>query len=81
MRKVALKPKDPTTQARPQLAPGLRSIHIQDAGAEARASKVRRPVHVLYYRVVAPDLIEVVRVLHERMDPFRHLQEVANDKD
>jgi toxin ParE1/3/4 len=30
-------------------------------------------VHVLYYRVLAPGLIEIVRVLHERMEPSRHL--------
>ena len=36
-------------------------------------TKVRGPVHVLYYRVVRPDLVEIVRVLHERMEPGRHI--------
>jgi plasmid stabilization system protein ParE len=35
---------------------------------------------VLYYRVVTPDLIEIVRVLHERMEPSRHLSEVSEDQ-
>jgi toxin ParE1/3/4 len=30
-------------------------------------------VHVVFYRVAHPDLIEVIRVLHERMEPSRHL--------
>jgi len=30
-------------------------------------------VHVLYYRTAAPGLIEIVRVLHERMEPSRHI--------
>jgi toxin ParE1/3/4 len=29
--------------------------------------------HVLFYRTIEPDGIEVVRVLHQRMDPYRHL--------
>jgi plasmid stabilization system protein ParE len=32
-----------------------------------------RPVHVLFYRTRQPDSIEIVRILHERMDPVRHL--------
>ena len=34
-----------------------------------------RPVerHVLYYRILG-DVIEVVRILHERADPSRHVQ-------
>jgi toxin ParE1/3/4 len=38
-------------------------------------ARVRGPVHVLYYRVVRPDLVEIVRVLHERMEPSRHIGE------
>jgi hypothetical protein len=32
-------------------------------------------MRILYYRAVAPELIEIVRVLHECMDPGRHLRE------
>jgi plasmid stabilization system protein ParE len=35
--------------------------------------KVRRPVHILYYRMVRPGLVEIVRVLHERMEPSRYI--------
>jgi toxin ParE1/3/4 len=34
---------------------------------------VRRPVHVIYYREIAPGLVEIVRILHERMEPGRWL--------
>lgn len=29
--------------------------------------------HTLYYRIVRPDLIDVVRILHKRMDVDQHL--------
>jgi len=41
---------------------------------------VRRPGHVLYYRTVAPGLIVIVRVLHERVEPSRHLSEISEDQ-
>jgi toxin ParE1/3/4 len=45
-------------EQRPRLFPGC------------RARRAER--HVIYYRI-AGDLIEVVRILHERTDPVRHL--------
>jgi toxin ParE1/3/4 len=42
---------------------------------------VRRPAHVLYYRALTPDLIEIVRVLHERMDPSRHMGAAGGSSD
>ena len=32
-----------------------------------------KPVHVLFYRVLKSGLVEIVRVLHERMEPSRHI--------
>ncbi len=81
MRKVSADPKGPATRTRAELASGLRSFHIQHVRAGDSGAKVIRPVHILYYRAVAPDLIEIVRVLHERMDPHRHLDEVSEDQD
>jgi hypothetical protein len=31
--------------------------------------------HIIFYRSIADDCIEIVRVLHERMDAERHLSE------
>jgi toxin ParE1/3/4 len=42
---------------------------------------VRRPVHILYYRMVRPDVVEIVRVLHEHMEPRRHLRSGSHDCD
>ena len=80
MRQVAADPEGPLTRTRPDLRSGLRSFHIRYARCPP-AAKVRRPVHVLYYRVAEEDLIEIVRVLHERMDPSRHLDERTTDAD
>ena len=33
------------------------------------------PVLVLYYRVAAAGIVEIIRVLHERMEPQRHLED------
>jgi toxin ParE1/3/4 len=42
---------------------------------EVRAGYRRHAVgsHALYYRIASGDLIDVVRVLHQRMDVDRHL--------
>ncbi len=31
------------------------------------------PVHSIFYRVLRPGVIEIVRVLHDRMEPKRHI--------
>ncbi|MFI8481620.1 type II toxin-antitoxin system RelE/ParE family toxin [Pseudomonas sp. NPDC078700] len=43
---------------RPELMPNTRSFHIES--------------HTLFYRVIA-NRVEVIRVLHGRQDPQRHL--------
>ncbi|MCH2056356.1 MAG: type II toxin-antitoxin system RelE/ParE family toxin [Thalassotalea sp.] len=44
---------------RPELLPGARSLPIEG--------------HALFYRVTA-DTVEIIRVLHGRQDPQRHLK-------
>ncbi|HML14454.1 MAG TPA: type II toxin-antitoxin system RelE/ParE family toxin [Xanthobacteraceae bacterium] len=73
MRKVAADPLGPTTRRRADLLPGIRSFHIRYARSTEPGQKVIGPVHVLYYRVIEPGLIEIIRVLHDRMDPARHI--------
>ena len=36
---------------------------------------------MLYYRVAEEGVIEIVRVLHERMEPSRHLDELPTEGD
>jgi toxin ParE1/3/4 len=69
MRKLASDPRD-----RGELQPGLRSLHLRYAGVRRRDAQVRRPVHVLYYRVIRAGLVEIVRILHARMEPARWLE-------
>ena len=71
MRTAAVDPHGPVTRERTDLRPGIRSLHVRHAGGHDPDIKVRRAVHVLYYRAIAPDVIEIVRVLHERMEPSR----------
>ena len=75
MRQVADQPEGPLTKRRTELRSGIHSFHIRHARRASDAAKVRRPVHVLYYRVAREGVIEIVRVLHEKMDPSRHLEE------
>jgi toxin ParE1/3/4 len=73
MRKIAAEPEGPTTRDRAELSRGIRSFHLRNAQAGKAQAQVRRPVHILFYRVVRPGLVEVVRVLHERMETGRHV--------
>jgi toxin ParE1/3/4 len=72
MRKVAAEPDGSTTRDRVELYPGVRSLLLRNAVSGGAAAGVRRPVHLLYYRVVRSGLVEIVRILHERMESGRH---------
>jgi toxin ParE1/3/4 len=80
MRMVAANPDGPLTQARNELSHGLRSFHLRHARGIAPQANVKKPVHVLYYRATQSGIIEIVRVLHERMEPSRHFTESTDDK-
>ena len=70
-RAIAAKPRGPTTRERSALLPGIRSFHLRHART-ARA--VQDPVHMVFYRIADDGSIEIIRVLHERMDPALHLE-------
>lgn len=70
---VADQPNGPLTRDRRALRPGIRSFHLRHARKRHPISGVKQPVHVVYYRLVKHDLVEIVAVLHERMDPETHL--------
>ena len=81
MRQVADQPEGPLTKKRSELRSGIRSFHVRFTRRSAEDATVRRPVHVLYYRVAQAGVIEIVRVLHERMEPSRHLDELPAEGD
>ena len=73
MRRVAADPEGLVTVDRAELAAGVRSFHIRHSRSESREAPVANPVHVIFYRAMQPGVVEIVRVLHDRMEPTRHL--------
>ncbi|WP_027554689.1 type II toxin-antitoxin system RelE/ParE family toxin [Bradyrhizobium sp. Cp5.3] len=53
------------SKARDEIMPGVRTLHV--------ARRSRRGSHFLMYRVVPNSTIEIVRILHDRMDLRRHV--------
>lgn len=76
MRRVAAEPKGLASVDRAELFRGIRSFHTRHSRHESREAVVANPVHVIFYRVMEPGLVEIVRVLHDRMDPSRHIVEM-----
>jgi toxin ParE1/3/4 len=60
---------------RSAIAPGLRRLRIESARRAIEGPPVRAAPHVLFYRVAENGRVEVLRVLHGRMEPRRHLRE------
>lgn len=73
MRRVAAEPEGISTANRAGLLPGIRSFHIRHSRDESREAPVANPAHVIFYRVLPPGIVEIVRVLHDRMEPGRHI--------
>jgi toxin ParE1/3/4 len=69
METVAADPEHPLSNTQGDRK--LRSSHIRHS---AGVRTVKNPVHVLFYRTAA-SVVEIVRVLHERMEPSRHLDD------
>jgi toxin ParE1/3/4 len=57
--------------ARPELGDGVRSNHLRHSRAD---SGVARPRHLILYRIGDAGTVEVGRVLHDAMEPERHVQ-------
>ncbi|KJC54807.1 plasmid stabilization protein ParE [Bradyrhizobium sp. LTSP849] len=53
------------SKTRDEIAPGLRTLHVARRG--------RRGSHFLMYRAAPNSTIEIVRILHDRMDFRRHI--------
>ena len=81
MRRVADDPVGRSTSDRGELRPGIRSFHIRHSRVESREVVVANAVHVLFYRVAKPGVVEIVRVLHDRMEPRRHIGGEGQEKE
>ena len=53
------------SKARDEILPGLRTLHVARHGRGGR--------HFLMYRAAPKSTIEIVRILHDRMDLQRHI--------
>lgn len=65
----------PGVKERPDLAPGLFTYHLAYSRERTAASsrRVKRPRHFLVFRHKDAQTVEILRVLHDRMDLERHL--------
>lgn len=73
LRRIAVDPHGPLSVDHGKLFEGLRSFHIRHSRSESREARVGDPVHVIFYRAREPGLVEIARVLHERMEPGAHV--------
>lgn len=73
MRRVAIDPEGRSTVDHADLVPDIRGFRIRHSRNESREAPVANPVHVIFYRIVRPGVVEIVRVLHDRMEPNEHL--------
>lgn len=63
---IATRPDLAGSWTRDDILPGLRSLHVARNGARGR--------HLILYRVAElPDVIDIIRILHDAMDLPRHL--------
>jgi toxin ParE1/3/4 len=71
---LAADPTRPGSRAAPELADGTRIYHLRGSRRRAGtgAGTVSTPRHFVLYRVLAPDLIGIARVLHDSMDLPAH---------
>jgi toxin ParE1/3/4 len=82
MRRVAIDPVGRSTMDRGELDAGIRSFHIRHSRDESRReAPAANPVHVLFYRPISPGVVEIVRVLHDRMEPRRHVGAPVTSRD
>ena len=73
LRRIAGDPNGILTMERAELGVGIRSFHIRHSRDDSAERPVGNPVHVIFYRAPAQGLVEVIRVLHDRMEPQRHM--------
>lgn len=74
LRRIAADPQGRSTVDHGDLFAGVRSLHIRHSRNESREPPVGRPVHVIFYRAAEPGMVAILRVLHERMEPRRHVE-------
>jgi toxin ParE1/3/4 len=69
LRRIASDSQGRSTSDRGELLASLRSFHIRHSRNESLEAPVAAPVQLIFYRSVETGIIEIVRVLHERVEP------------
>src|SRR5262245_15744826 len=75
LRHVAAHPEGPLSTNCAELGSGVRQFHIRHSRKESLEAPVSNPVHVIFYRLHRPRPVQVLRVLHERMEPRLHMRD------
>ncbi|HWJ39097.1 MAG TPA: type II toxin-antitoxin system RelE/ParE family toxin [Sphingomicrobium sp.] len=74
IRDIAENPDRPGAPVRPELGVGARSWHFRLSRSRAReeSGPVRRPRHLIVFRIGGGGIVEIGRVLHDAMELERH---------
>jgi toxin ParE1/3/4 len=74
---VAKSPQRAGSQSVDIIGESIRVYHLRHSRRRVsnKASRVKKPRHAIYYRVHENSMVEIVRILHDRMDPFLHLDD------
>lgn len=82
LRDLAAEPDRIGSISRPELGDDVRSYHLRHSRDRARHESgiVRRPRHLLLFRLARPDLIGIGRVLYDAMEIERHLPSYYGDE-
>ncbi len=73
LRTIRTDPLGALTRDRSAVIPGLRSLHLRHVRDQMQ-ERVAAPVHFIWFRIAGGDVVEVIRVLHERMEPSHHMR-------
>lgn len=65
-------PKVLETQARDEIARGIRTLHVARQGRKGR--------HFVVFRAAKGQIVEVLRLLHDSMDLARHVPEADDEQ-
>lgn len=72
LRDIAENPEWSTSQEHPDLGTQVRSYRIA-LSKERSGTGIKKARHVLFYTLCYKELVYVVRILHDSMDPHKHL--------
>ena len=73
MRDLRDDPERASSRNRDDLGPMVRSYHI-DLSKGRSGTGIKSPRHVIFYTLQYKDEVRVLRILHDRMRPERHLK-------